>query len=50
MKIMLKTDLMNFIIRLAKKNSRFYNMLYDSVSAENSYENILLNFFKRQKN
>jgi hypothetical protein len=49
MKILLKTGLMHSIIRLAKKSPRFYNMLYDSVSAENSYKNIFLNFFKRQK-
>ncbi|MGD2091320.1 MAG: hypothetical protein PVH61_34405 [Candidatus Aminicenantes bacterium] len=49
MKILLKTGLMHVIIRLAKKSPRFYNMLYDSVSAENSYKNIFLNFFKRQK-
>ncbi|MCP4217119.1 MAG: FAD-dependent oxidoreductase, partial [bacterium] len=47
LKVMLKFGLLNVTIRLARKYPRFYNMLYDSVSAENSYKNIIKSLFKR---
>lgn len=48
LKMMLKAGVINLIIRLAKKNSRFYNLLYDAVSAERSYKNIFLRFLKKR--
>ncbi len=45
--ILLKLGLLDVVIRLAKKHPHFYNMLYDSVSAEDSYKNILKSFFKK---
>lgn len=40
----LRTGLLNLIIRRAKKDPRFYRMLYDAVSAEATYKTILRNF------
>jgi len=52
LRTMLKTGIIDLVIRLAKKHNRFYELLYDSVSAERSYKNIFLRLFKRrgQKN
>lgn len=44
LKIMIKTGLLDFIIRRAKKNQRLHNILYDAVSAERSYKEILKQF------
>jgi flavin-dependent dehydrogenase len=49
MKIMLKTGLMDFIIRRAQKSARIYNMLYGAVSAEKSYKSTFLSLFKKSK-
>ncbi|MCP5109115.1 MAG: hypothetical protein GY950_37385 [bacterium] len=49
LKVLLKSGFINFIIRFAKKNEHIYNMLYDSVSAESSYKNILLNVFRGKR-
>ncbi len=45
--VILKLGLLDVVIRLARKYPRFYNMLYDAVSAENSYKNIIKAFFKK---
>ncbi len=47
LKIFVKLGIINIIIKMAKNNQKIYNLLYDSVSAESSYKNIILNFFKR---
>ncbi len=47
LKIFVKLGIINLVIKMAKNNQKIYNLLYDSVSAESSYKDILLNFFKR---
>lgn len=44
LRLALRTGLLDLFIRRAKKDARFYNMLYDAVSAEAGYQTILRNF------
>jgi flavin-dependent dehydrogenase len=44
LKILIKTGILDFMIRKAKHNSRLHNLLYDTVSAESSYKHILQRF------
>ncbi len=46
LKIFVKSGIINTIIKMARTNKKLYNLLYDSVSAESSYKNIFINFFK----
>ncbi|MCK4762467.1 MAG: hypothetical protein KAW12_09740 [Candidatus Aminicenantes bacterium] len=47
--IIKRFGILDFFIRRARKSSRFYKLLYDAVSAENSYKNIMLNFLRGEK-
>jgi flavin-dependent dehydrogenase len=49
LKMLIKTGILDFMIKKAKTNKRIHNILYDAVSAESSYKQILLNFLSLGK-
>jgi flavin-dependent dehydrogenase len=45
LKFLIRSGILNVMMRKAKKNSRLHNILYDAVSAEKSYKQIMKDFF-----